>query len=106
MDKMSASFAELVMHPDFILAQLKFSLKHRYPHTLPKSDVRCRIWSEGGGSKECITMERGLNAQESCLSVCPLNRATQRLNYSFKPRGTKGKELDSTPAFVVKHLET
>lgn len=60
----------------------------------------------GGGSKECITMERGLNAQESCLSVCPLNRATQRLNYSFKPRGTKGKELDSTPAFVVKHLET
>lgn len=51
-------------------------------------------------------MERGLNAQESCLSVCPLNRATQRLNYSFKPRGTKGKELDSTPAFVVKHLET
>lgn len=63
-------------------------------------------WVVGGGSKECITMERGLNAQESCLSVCPLNRATQRLNYSFKPRGTKGKELDSTPAFVVKHLET
>lgn len=59
-----------------------------------------------GGSKECITMERGLNAQESCLSVCPLNRRTQRLNYSFKPRRTKGKELDSTPAFVVKHLET
>lgn len=60
----------------------------------------------GGGSKECITMERGLNAQESCLSVCPLNRPTQRLNYSFKPRETKGKELDRTPAFVVKHLET
>lgn len=73
---------------------------------MPSPGVMSAVGFGEGGSKECITMERGLNAQESCLSVCPLNRATQRLNYSFKPRGTKGKELDSTPAFVVKHLET
>lgn len=68
--------------------------------------IRGGTWGGGGGYKECITMERGLSAQESCLSVCPLNRGAQRLNYSFKPRGTKRTELDSTPAFVVKHLET
>lgn len=73
---------------------------------IPSPRVMSAVGFGKGGSKECITMERGLNAQESCLSVCPLNRATQRLNYSFKPRRTKGKELDSTPAFVVKHLET
>lgn len=83
-----------------------FSLYQKLPPTPSPTVMSAVGFGERGGSKECITMERGLNAQESCLSVCPLNRRTQRLNYSFKPRGTKGKELDSTPAFVVKHLET
>lgn len=49
---------------------------------MPSSGVMSAVGFGEGGSKECITMERGLNAQESCLSVCPLNRAAQRLNYS------------------------